>query len=256
MDIFKNFDTYSLKARVFPALIAGLPTLALLFVIVPWDHLGIPHAIAVSMGMVLLFAFADLARSRGKRIQTKMGTGATPEQWYRGNPDIPEGSKNRFRSFVANQLKQTAPTAEQEKADSFEANDFYLSANAWLRDHTYDTSQYGILFGENITYGFRRNLLGLKGIALTFNSFVLTTCTLIMYFRPNYFEGLASLEEKLAITMLAVVLHSMFMIFAVNELAVREASRSYGRQLILSCEKLMRSRQATTKQEGNSDGDD
>lgn len=35
MDIFKQFDTYNLKARVFPALIAGLPTLALLFVIVP-----------------------------------------------------------------------------------------------------------------------------------------------------------------------------------------------------------------------------
>jgi hypothetical protein len=44
IDLFKQFDTYSLKARVFPALVAGLPILALLFVLVPWDHLGLPEA--------------------------------------------------------------------------------------------------------------------------------------------------------------------------------------------------------------------
>lgn len=73
VDLIKNFDAYSLKARVFPALIAGLPALALLFVLVPWDHLGLSHAIAAAMGFVLLFAFSDVARSRGKKIQEKLG---------------------------------------------------------------------------------------------------------------------------------------------------------------------------------------
>lgn len=136
MEIFSQFDTYSLKARVFPALIAGFPTLLLLFVLVPWDHLALSQVIAASMGLVLLFAFADMARHRGKKLQERLGTGETPGQWLRGNPDVPEGSKDRYRNFVADQLRLPAPTLEDEKSDPERAADFYRSANAWLREET------------------------------------------------------------------------------------------------------------------------
>jgi hypothetical protein len=247
MDLFKQFDTYSLKARVFPALIAGLPALALLFVIVPWDHLGLSHAIAAAMGVVLLFAFADLARHRGRVVQTRLGTGATPEQWHRGNLDVPEGSKDRFRDFLAGQLRQTAPTAIDEQADPARANDFYLSANAWLRDRTRDPRTFSILFGENITYGFRRNLLGLKPIALMVNLLVLLFCGGTLWFRPPYFKALPDLDEKLVIIIAAVVLHSAYLLSAVGRTAVRDASRAYGRQLILSCDTLMKKPPAAPK---------
>lgn len=240
MDILKQFDRYSLKARVFPALIAGLPVLALLFVIVPWDHLGVSHVIAATMGVVLLFAFADLARHRGRTVEAKLASNATSEQWHRGNQDVPEGSKDRFRTFVAGQLKQTAPTAEEEQADPRRANDFYLTANAWLRDRTRDTRTYPILFGENITYGYRRNLLGLKPIGLLMNLIVLVFCGSVIWFRPPYFAALAHLDEKLVIIMVAAVLHSAYLIFAVGKKAVYDASRVYGRQLILSCDTLMK----------------
>ena len=247
MDILKQFDVYNLKARVFPALIAGLPTLALLFVIVPWDHLGLSHAIAASMGFVLLFAFADLARHRGKTVEAKLGSNATPEQWHRGNPDVPEGSKDRFRAYVAGKLKQAAPTAEDERADPRRANDFYLTANAWLRDRTRDTRSYGILFGENVTYGFRRNLLGLKPVGLLINLIVLAFCAGVLWFRPPYFAALNGLDEKLVIVIVAVVLHSAYLLFFVGKKAVYDASRVYGRQLILSCDTLMNSTASAKK---------
>lgn len=250
MDIFKQFDTYNLKTRVFPALIAGLPTLALLFVIVPWDHLGLSHVIAGAMGVVLLFAFADLARHRGKTVEAKLASNATPEQWHRGNPDIPEGSKDRFRAFVASQLKQTPPTAEEEQVDPHRANDFYLTANAWLRDRTRDNRTYAILFGENITYGYRRNLLGLKPIGLLVNLIVLIFCASVLWFRPPYFTALADLEEKLVIIIVAAILHSAYLLFAVGKKAVRDASRVYGRQLILSCDTLMKKGPSAQKKAG------
>lgn len=241
MDILKQFDAYNLKARVFPALIAGLPTLALLFVIVPWDHLGLSHVIAGAMSVVLLFAFADLARHRGKSVEAKLASNATPEQWHRGNPDVPEGSKDRFRTFVAGQLKQAAPTAEEERADARRANDFYLTANAWLRARTsQDTRTFAILFGENITYGYRRNLLGLKPISLLVNLIVLVFCASVLWFRPPYFASLADLDEKLVIIIVAAILHSAYLLFAVGKKAVWDASRVYGRQLILSCDTLMK----------------
>ena len=77
-ELFNYFDAYTLKARVFPALVAGLPTLALLVVIVPWNHLGLPHITAAVAALVLLFAFADVARRTGKHVQAKLGTGRLP----------------------------------------------------------------------------------------------------------------------------------------------------------------------------------
>lgn len=247
MEFLKQFDTYSIKARVFPAIIAGLPTLALLFIIVPWDHLGISQAIASFMGVVLVFAFADMARHRGKDIQTKLGSGETPEQWHRANADLPEVSKSLFRKFIAEQLKQEAPTANEEKFNTAEANDFYRAANAWLRDRTRDTSKFSMLFGENITYGFRRNLLGLKTIAIICNVFVLAFCVGILFFSPTYFEALPRIDEKLIIVMAAVLLHTAYMVFSVNKKAVWEASRAYGRQLILSCDTLMNNANQTAQ---------
>jgi hypothetical protein len=255
IDLFKYFDTYSLRARVFPALIAGLPILALLFVLVPWDHLGLPHLTATTMGVVLLFAFADVARRTGKHVQAKLGTGATPEQWHRGNTDVAEGAKDRYRDFTAKQLKLTTPTADEERTDPHLANDFYLSAGNWLREHTRDTRTFSILFGENITYGYRRNLLGLKVTALTCNALVAVICAAILYFRPPYFAALPQIDEKMVVIMAAVLLHSAYLLLAVSKGGVREASRAYGRQLILSCEMLMKkgrspSQTATRKNNG------
>lgn len=256
-DLFKNFDTYSLKARVFPALIAGLPTLALLFVLVPWNDIGLSQVTATAMSFILLFAFADVARRRGKLIEAKLGTGATPELWHRSNTVIASGTKDRYRVYVAKQIKLPAPTAEDEAMRPRQANDFYIAASNWLREHTRDQRKFAILFSENIVYGFRRNLLGLKPIALVFNALVLMICGAILYIQPPYFAQLTKIDEKLVIVMIAVVLHSAYMLFAVGAPALREASCTYGRQLILCCETMMKPAPATprnpTKARVNSD---
>lgn len=239
MGLFKSFDTYNLKARVFPALIAGLPSLAFLFLLVPWDHIGLSQLTAAAMGLVLLFAFADLARSTGKRVQAKLATGETPEQWHRGNRDVAEAAKDRYRAFVAGMLKTTAPSEAEERDDPRRADDFYRSAGTWLREHTRDVKTYALLFGENITYGYRRNLLGLKPISIGLNLVILLLCGAIWLFKPRYFEELKYLDEKLIIIFVAAIVHTVYMIFAVSAANVREASRAYGRQLILSCETLM-----------------
>jgi len=246
MEIFSQFDTYSLKARVFPALISGLPTLVLLFMLVPWDHLALSQVIAASMGLVLVFAFADMARHKGKKLQERLGIGETPHQWHRGNPDVPEGSKDRYRSFIAEQLTLPAPSHEDEQNFPQRSTDFYRSANAWLREETRDHTAYPLLFSENITYGFRRNLSGLKPTALVCNLVVLLLCIGILNFEPSYFVALPNMGEKIYLTLAAVILHSAYLMIAVNTSAVREASRAYGRQLILSCETLIRSHKSKT----------
>jgi len=238
-ELFRYFDAYTLRARVFPALIVGLPTLALLAVLVPWGHLGSPHAIAAATALVLLFAFADVARRTGKRVQARLGTGATTEQWRRDNSDLAEVAKDRYRAFVAQKLRRPAPSAEEERADPACARDFYLGVGNWLREHTRDSRKFPILFDENVTYGFRRNLLGLKATALSCNVVVAAICAGVLHLRPPYFAALPQIDEKMVVVLTAVLLHSVYLLLAVNKAGVREASRAYGRQLLLSCEVLM-----------------
>lgn len=47
------------------------------------------------------------------------------------------------------------------------------------------------------------------------------------------------IDEKMVIVTAAVIMHSAYMLFAVSANFVFEASRAYGRQLILSCETLI-----------------
>ena len=240
-ELFKQFDAYSLKARVFPALIAGFPVLALLFVLVPWDHLGVSHAIATAMGLVLLFAFSDLARSRGRKVQKKLGSGETLNLWYRENKEISEISKSRFRVYIAGKINQPIPTEEDESFRPEYANDFYRSAGDYIRDRTRDASKFSILLGENITYGFRRNLLGLKPVSLLMNFIVLAICIAMIYWRPVSAIPIVHVDVKMYTVVVAAVLHSLYMLFAVNKGSVYEASKAYGRQLILSCDTVMMS---------------
>lgn len=246
VDAFKLFDAYGLRARLFPALIAGLPTLALLFVLVPWDHLGPSHAIAASMGAVLLFAFADVARRTGKRIEAKLGTRATPELLRQDNDVFDPESKARYKAFLASRIGKPAPTEQEELDDPAKANQFYLSAGNWLREHTRDTKKYKILFDDVITYGFRRNLLGLKPVSIIMNVVVLAVCLSILYFRWSYFYSIDNIQAKLWIVSIAAVLHSTYMGLAVGRSAVREASQAYGRQLVLSTESFIAAAGAPT----------
>ena len=202
------------------------------------------------MGIVVLFAFSDLGRRMGQGVQARLHSGEMPEQWYRGNPDIAEAAKDRYRAFMALQIGSAAPSINEEGTNPHKSNEFYSSAGNWLREHTRDTKKFAILFNENITYGFRRNLLGLKPVALASNVVVLALCGAVLCFPQSYFEELPNLKEKIVVTMTAAILHSIFMIAAVREASVFEASRTYGRQLILSCETLMKAKTSASKKTG------
>lgn len=241
MGLLKFFDAYNLQARIFPALIAGLPTLILLLVSVPWDDFGLPQATASVVGLVLLFAFGDVARRRGKLLEQKLGTGSTPELWHRSDTTIASVTKDRCRDFIAKQLNLPAPTLEEEKQFPQKSNGFYIAAGDWLREHTRDQRRFAILFSENVTYGFRRNLLGLKMVSLSMNVIVLFICIALLHFRPSYSAEIKEFDLKITVVMIAVGLHSVYLLFAIGKGPLREASWTYGRQLVLSCESLMKS---------------
>lgn len=237
---FKPFDGYTVRARILPALLAGLPSLALPFVLVPWNRLGLSNAIVTVMSFVLLYAFADVAKRCGYRVEKRLGTRSTPQLWHRANKELPNATKDLYRPFVAAALKRPEPTEVDEIERREVANDFYRGASDWLRDQTRDVKKFNILFNDAVSYGFRRNIRGLKPVAVVMNFVVTAIVVSILYFNPEYFEAIPHIHEKLYVVLLVVVLHTIYLILAVSDEAVREASISYGKQLIFSCGMLMK----------------
>jgi hypothetical protein len=71
-------------------------------------------------------------------------------------------AKASWCQFLGGRIKEKAPTAEAEAADPAGADAYYARCGDWLREHTRDRKRFKLIFEELVTYGFRRNLLGLK----------------------------------------------------------------------------------------------
>ncbi|MCR5882157.1 hypothetical protein LRS03_04490 [Rhizobacter sp. J219] len=242
ISMLKVFDAYSMRARLFPASIAASPALAAIAMLISWKSLELSNTVATLALVVLLFAIADFARERGRAVERKLyaSKGGMPSvtMFRYSDPTIDQGSKERYRTFLAAKLGKPVPGLEAEQADVGAADSFYDQCGVWLREQTRDTKKFALLFGENVTYGFRRNLLGVKWLALLLNLGVVVICTAMLWYSA---WDLRSAEGKRIIVVLIVAAgHAAYMLLAVRQDAVWDAARTYGRQLILSTEVLLK----------------
>lgn len=249
MEFFKFFDAYSIRARLFPAIVAAAPALAAMALLISWRSFGLSNAIASIGVLVLLYAIADFARARGRAIEEELlaehGGKPSITMFRRIDGTIDAGSKDRYRAFLADQLNVTSPSAEDETNDQAVADAFYTQCGNWLRENTRDTKLFPILFGENITYGFRRNLFGVKWLALGLNVIVVALCAFILW-RMSWDIG-APMGKRTLVVLVVAAAHATYMLLAAQSSAVWDASQAYGRQLILSCEHFLKKPTPRTK---------
>jgi len=241
MDVFKLFDAYSLRARLFPAIIAAAPALSALALLISWKSFGLSNLVATLGLLVLLFAIADLSRSRGKAIEGKLYAehGGIPSitLFRRNDMTLDAASKDRYREFLAGKLGVAVPTIHEENADQSVADAFYSQCGNWLRQNTRDTKKFSILFNENVTYGFRRNLLGVKVLALCLNIIVVALCAFILW-RTSWAID-TPMGDKTTVVLVVAAAHAAYMLLAVSHTAVSDAAKAYGRELILSTEAFL-----------------
>ncbi|WP_460149234.1 hypothetical protein [Pseudomonas sp. H1_A03] len=111
-----------------------------------------------------------------------------------------------------------------------------------LRNATRDTKQFGLLYKDNISYGFRRNAFGLRcvAISLCLGSLVWVGVRHGLNSWVIRFQAAATPESLLnggELTSVAVSLAMLFLwLRYFTEQSVREAAFSYARTLVLTCE--------------------
>lgn len=169
--IDQNFDTYTRRARLSPALIIVLPIALVVVMFFPSELtlLGILVSLLVGCGGATLLA--QIGRDTGKQKEASLFS-----QWA-GKPTTrilrhrhtTNASMLAMRHSKLQALLPTLqlPTATAEAAAPDQADEIYEACTTFLRNKTRDKEKFNLVFEENCNYGFRRNLWGLKPIGIT-----------------------------------------------------------------------------------------
>lgn len=240
--MFKYLDAYTLRARLTPAIIAAAPAFAFIALLISWSALTLSNTLATLGLAVLLFALSDFARGRGKKIEPALfaSLGGKPSVVMLRHRDttFDAATKARYVGFLADKLGEAPPSEEDERRSPDAADAFYERCGTWLRENTRNAKKFSILFNENVTYGYRRNLFALKWPALALNLFVVVI-SLVALFGFVPFLELPNLKPRVLVVLAVAAAHAIYIGLGISRRGLEEASRTYARQLILSCEAFL-----------------
>jgi hypothetical protein len=124
------------------------------------------------------------------------------------------------------------PTATEETANPAQADAVYDNAITTLKEQTRDKATFPLVFGENINYGFRRNLWGRKPIGLSVSivtGLIAAAVLVASYFNDDHQFAIAS-----AVAFGYAVLACLVWWLTVTPDWVKESADAYARRLIES----------------------
>ncbi|MRW85674.1 hypothetical protein GJ698_16460 [Pseudoduganella sp. FT26W] len=240
-------DSYDREARLYPALLSLLPIGLLVICIFGPHHpllVTAASALLVCGGPLLVSRFArDLGKSLEERLFDKWGGKPTTIVLRHRDDRVDAVTKQKYHDVLARGVGLKAPTAAEEVNDPATADTFYRAGTAWLIAQTQDVKKHSLVFSENKSYGFQRNLRGLKGIGI----FVCLATLCISLFHTFIslklvpalaLDGVDSVTIIDALPTGFSLLMLFCWIFLVTEKSVERAGYFYADRLIRSCGSL------------------
>ncbi|WP_332768686.1 hypothetical protein [Phenylobacterium sp.] len=231
-------DRYELTARLRPAFLALLPAIALALVWIPaaWTIWGGVIGLLVTCGVTMMLS--RFSRHRGRRVEAKycdrLGSAVSMMALRHRDELIDPVTKRRYHEFLQ-RAGHEIPTITLETATPGIADTHYRGCVTWLLETTRDTKTYGLIFEENIDYGFRRNAFGLKVVAVPIAIFCAIGNVAITYATWTGFDATA--WKAIGVGLVCLVALTMWT-FVVNLRFVEDAARSYAVRLLAACDKL------------------
>lgn len=238
MQIAGLFDEYSRKARLTPALFAILAPILSVAILVPTVYKLVAGLVSVMVASGVLIVLANLSRFLGHKVQERLiaewdGLPSVTMLRHR-DESLDAPTKERYCRFLNDNIDQLAlPSAESEQQDPASADARYSSACKWLLERTRDRSKFDMLFKENIEYGFRRNMRGLKPFGLLFSGASAVLGATALY------TGVASgvsVSGWVAVVLSAIAF--FIWLFLVTDDWVHDAAKSYAIRLLAACDLL------------------
>jgi hypothetical protein len=249
-----GFDKYTRQARLKPSLIVLLPLFVTLAIWLPevWTLLGGLTAIVSTCGLTLLLA--EVARFQGRKVELEMiasnGGKFTTLFLRHRDSTVSTATKKTYHSFLKKASKRNLPSFESEETDPWSADDCYRGAVEWLLEATRGEKRFPLVRAENISYGFRRNLFGLKMPAMFLIALCIAAsgsfCIRHRYDDPTRFWAGSLL-------CLALVAAGIIWLNVITMAFVEDGGRSYALRLLAQCDVLQSKSAAKSRKHSAAD---
>lgn len=226
-------DVYSLKARVFPAFLTLLPAAVAL---TAWaSFASIPETALLGLGANAVIGFfvaervRDVGKLKEKLLWSSWGGPPTTQLLRHRNLDLGKDIRAGWHRSLEKITGLALPTSASESRSPQQADAAYESAVFQLREKTRDVDRYPLVFKENVSYGFRRNLLALKPVGL-----ILSVCALFASLAKvltDIYNGFGvTLHPSMALLSCTFIAVSWIMV--VNSDWVRTSAFEYAKRLL------------------------
>jgi hypothetical protein len=235
-----KFDSYTWRARIVPAFLVFLPLAIAAFLWIPSIELvgRLAGVVLGPLGIAMLMAQVgrDLGYKKQPRLWNQWG-GAPTTQLLRHrnlktNPVLREQYHRKLKGL---QSDLEIPTPKEEAQDPQRADHIYEVCIRHLITRTRDRKQFPLVFHENLNYGFRRNLWGLKIFGTLFALAGLAACGLNLWLNWKQAQGIAT---EAVVSGAFNLLLMLFWVFWVTPGWVRIAADAYAARLLETCEQL------------------
>ena len=252
MELSKAFDKYTIIARIFPALLIILSCLFSIYATSPnLITSNLPSFLAtIFISFGALYFVSNFCRTLGRKEEEKLieNWGGLPTTLILRHSynTLTNLTKKRYHSFLERNVPHIGsfPSPDEETQNHNKADEIYSSSIDWLKEQRRDKEKYSLLHEENIQYGFRRNLLGVKiiGIYLCIASILLIFVNNIYSIKLDTIsiEKIKSVIKNLTtFQYMALFFDIIFLlcwIFVVNKNWVKEAGFQYAKTLLKSIE--------------------
>jgi len=233
--VLPGLDAYSLPARGVPFAAIFVPPLVLLALgVAETVKLGIASGLVIA---VIAAIAGQLGRDRGRKRQAELwaswgGSPTLQRLRFRGsNPERIQRLHARIERILGDEL----PSAADEDADRANADDRYNEALARIRALTDDRERFPHLFAENVNYGQRRNMLGLRPLGILVAAATLIAAALALGLADGTLSDRVARFAPGGVVGLAMF---CFWAFAVTPKWVRVTAEAYADQFVAAIDKL------------------
>ena len=232
-------DPYDRKARLYPALLVMLVPVTTATLVAPVfssQFAGLA-SLAVALGGLMLLS--SLGREWGKRKEPQLFQewGGTPTtlMLLRATTNLDHVTLDRYQRILETKiagLKFLDPS--NEAAEQPKAAAICESAVKWLREATRDSKKFALIFAENTNYGFRRNLLGVRPLAI-----VMCAVTLLATAFHSWLTSAGNLSAITSQSWSSVVVACIGIVVwggVVNAEFVKTTAFAYASALLAACD--------------------
>lgn len=232
-------DTYVRRARLQPAMLVALPLALVVLAFSPSGLAGWGVLLSLFVWCGGTALLAQVARDRGKSKEPELhrAWGGRPTTRFLRHGNAPNkvllSRRHKRLQLIVSGVR--IPTADEERADPEGADQVYEACTAFLLEKTRSKEHFPLIFEENCSYGFRRNLWGLKPLGLLSSTAALAAIAVL--FVRSYRTG--TVPAPLCFVsagMTAVLLLGWLTWFTPSW--VKIAADAYAERLLAACENL------------------